>query len=128
MARPAETRVRLGWGLVVLVGLVGGLFSGLLGIGGGIVMVPLLTMVAGLSQRDAHAVSLAAIIPISLAAIAVYGVAGKVEPAEAAALAVGAIAGARVGAGVLARAPERVLKAAFGVFLLVAAVSILLEG
>ncbi len=127
MARPAETRVRLGWGLVVLVGLVGGLFSGLLGIGGGIVMVPLLTMVAGLSQRDAHAVSLAAIIPISLAGIAVYAWADKIAYPEAAALAVGAIAGSQVGAGLLVRVDERYLKAGFGVFLLIVAVSVALS-
>jgi hypothetical protein len=112
---------------VLSVGLLGGLMSGLLGIGGGIVMVPLLALAAGMDQRHAHAVSLAAIIPISVAGVLVYGAAGEVEVAEAAALSVGAIVGARLGARLLARAPERLLKAAFGSFLLIAALLIALQ-
>jgi uncharacterized membrane protein YfcA len=109
------------------IGLVGGLMSGLLGIGGGTVMVPLMVMVAGFSQRDAHAISLAAIIPISIAAITVYTAAGRSDVPTAACLAIGAVAGAVVGSSLLARAPERSLKAAFGFFMLVAAVSIALD-
>jgi uncharacterized protein len=109
-------------------GLLGGLMSGLLGIGGGTVMVPLLVLWNGRAQREAHAMSLAAIIPISLAAVIVYGGAGKVDFPDAAALTVGAIVGARLGARILAKAPERPLKAAFGVFMLVAALSISLKG
>ena len=109
-------------------GLVGGLFSGLLGIGGGTVMVPLMVLWTGKKQRDAHAISLGAIIPISIAAIAVYGGAGEVNLPDAIGLTIGAVVGARLGAGVLSRAPERPLKIAFGVFLLIAAVSISLKG
>ena len=111
-----------------VTGLLGGLLSGLLGIGGGTVMVPLLVLWSGRPQRQAHAMSLAAIIPISLAAVAVYGGAGKVDLPAAIALTIGAIFGARIGAHVLSRAPERPLKAAFGVFMLIAAVSIALKG
>jgi uncharacterized membrane protein YfcA len=113
---------------LALIGLAGGLMSGLLGIGGGTVMVPLMVGFAAFTQRDAHATSLAAIIPISIAAIAIYGAAGRGDPLVALALAVGAIAGARTGAGLLVRAPERALKAAFGAFMLVAAVSIVANG
>jgi uncharacterized membrane protein YfcA len=109
-------------------GLLGGLLSGLLGIGGGTVMVPLLVLWTGRSQRDAHAISLGAIIPISLAAVVVYGGAGQVDVPYAAALCAGSIVGARAGAKLLARAPERALKAAFGSFMLIAAVSISLKG
>src|ERR1700704_6190287 len=110
------------------IGLVGGLLSGLLGIGGGTVMVPLLVLWGGRAQREAHAMSLGAIIPISLAALVVYGGAGQVDVGDAAALCVGSMVGARTGARLLARAPERALKGAFGVFMLVAAVSISLKG
>lgn len=109
-------------------GLVGGLFSGLLGIGGGTVMVPLMVLWTGQKQRDAHAISLGAIIPISIAAIAVYGGAGEVNVPDALGLTIGAVVGARLGARLLSRAPERPLKIAFGVFLLIAAVSISLKG
>ena len=98
------------------VGVLGGLLSGLLGIGGGIVMVPLLVYWAGYPQRQAHAASLGAIIPISAAGVLTYGAAGKVRWVDAAALALGSVVGARAGAGLLARADERVLKGVFGLF------------
>jgi uncharacterized protein len=103
------------------IGLAGGVMSGLLGVGGGLIMVPLLVLRGRYGQRDAHALSLGAIIPISAAAAATYAAAGEVRLWEAAALAIGAIAGANVGAAVLSRASERALKGSFGVFLLVVA-------
>jgi uncharacterized membrane protein YfcA len=128
VAVPTETTRPRRVGRSDATGLLGGLFSGLLGIGGGTVMVPLMVLWTGLKQRDAHAISLGAIIPISIAAIAVYGGAGEVNLPDAIGLTIGAVVGARVGARVLSRAPERPLKIAFGVFLLVAAVSISLKG
>jgi uncharacterized membrane protein YfcA len=107
---------------LVAIGLVGGVLSGLLGVGGGIVMVPLLVLWARYGQRDAHAISLGAIIPISIAGIATYGVAGEVRILPALALAVGSVAGARVGAMLLARIDERLLKSVFGAFLVAVAV------
>jgi uncharacterized membrane protein YfcA len=109
--------------LVLLgIGLVGGFASGLLGIGGGTVMVPLLVLAAGVGQRFAHALSLAAIIPISIVGVTVFAVSGEVRLPEAAALAVGAIVGARIGAGMLADIDERLLKRVFGLFLVAVAV------
>jgi uncharacterized protein len=102
---------------LLAIGLGGGLLSGLLGVGGGIVMVPLLVLWAGYAQRDAHAMSLGAIIPISVAGIATYGAAGQVRYWEAIGLAAGSIVGARIGAGFLARMDERLLKVVFGAFL-----------
>lgn len=107
---------------LLAIGLGGGLLSGLLGVGGGIVMVPLLVLWAAYSQRDAHAISLGAIIPISIAGIATYGVAGEVRYGTAIALAAGSIVGARIGAGFLARIDERLLKVVFGTFLISVAV------
>ena len=107
---------------LVTIGLAGGVLSGLLGVGGGIVMVPLLVLWAGYAQRDAHAISLGAIIPISLAGVATYGVAGEVRVWNALALAIGAVVGARIGAGLLSRLEEHVLKLAFGIFLIGVAV------
>jgi uncharacterized membrane protein YfcA len=104
------------------IGLAGGLFSGLLGVGGGVVMVPLLVLWAGYGQRDAHAISLGAIIPISAAGVITFGVAGEIQVWEALALAAGSIAGAQVGATMLSRIDERLLKLAFGSFMLVVAV------
>jgi uncharacterized membrane protein YfcA len=90
-------------------------------------MVPLLALWAKETQRDAHAISLGAIIPISLASVLTYGVAGKVRPAEALALAVGSVVGARIGAVALSRIRERPLKLVFGLFLGGVAVAMLVR-
>lgn len=108
---------------LVAIGVAGGLLSGLLGVGGGVIMVPLLVIWAGYGQRDAHAASLGAIIPISVAGILTYGIAGRVHWVDAAALALGAVAGARLGAGLLARIDERTLRIVFGCFLVAVAVT-----
>jgi uncharacterized membrane protein YfcA len=113
---------------LLAIGLGGGLLSGLLGVGGGIVMVPLLVLWACYSQRDAHAISLGAIIPISIAGIATYGVAGEVRYWQALGLAAGSIVGARIGAGLLARIDERLLKVVFGTFLVGVAVLLGVRG
>jgi len=99
------------------IGLGGGVLSGLLGVGGGVVMVPLLVLWARYGQRDAHAISLGAIIPISIGGIATYGIAGEVRWWQALGLALGAVVGARIGAGILTRIDERLLKVVFGTFL-----------
>ena len=107
---------------LLAIGLGGGLLSGLLGVGGGVIMVPLLVLWAGYAQREAHAMSLGAIIPISIAGIATYGVAGEVRYWEALGLAAGSIVGAQIGARFLARIDEHLLKVVFGVFLVGVAV------
>jgi uncharacterized protein len=102
---------------LLAIGFGGGVLSGLLGVGGGVVMVPLLVLWLGFRQREAHAVSLGAIIPISVAGIVTYGVAGEVRYWQALGLAAGSIVGAGIGARLLARIDERLLKVIFGVFL-----------
>lgn len=110
---------------LTLIGVAGGLLSGLLGVGGGVIMVPLLVLVAGADQRTAHAISLGAIIPIGAAGVLTYGVAGAVRLPEALALLGGALIGAWVGSGWLARIRERPLKAAFGLFLVAVSIAML---
>jgi hypothetical protein len=107
----------------IAVGIVGGIFSGMLGVGGGIVMVPLLVLWMGHTQRSAHATSLSAIIPIAVVGVAGYALADEIHYGLALALAVGSILGARVGAGALTRLSERWLKALFGLLLLGVAAS-----
>lgn len=108
---------------VATVGIIGGILSGLLGLGGGVIMVPLLVLWLGLDQRVAHAASLGAIIPISVAGIATYGVAGEVDLLAALGLTLGAVAGARVGAIALAGIHPHRLQMIFGVFLVLVAIA-----
>jgi hypothetical protein len=124
MGHRERRRVRGLLGVELLaIGVAGGVLSGLLGVGGGVIMVPLLVLWAGYGQRDAHAMSLGAIIPISIAGILTYGIAGRVNWLDAAALAAGAVTGASIGAGILARIDERTLKIIFGCFLVAVSVT-----
>jgi uncharacterized membrane protein YfcA len=122
VGRRRRNRVQLG-----TIGLSGGFLSGLLGVGGGVIMVPLLVLWARYGQREAHAASLGAIVPISAAGALTFGVAGEVRVGYAVALALGAILGAQVGARALARASERTLKLAFGCFLVLVAIVMVIE-
>ena len=108
------------------VGLLAGLLSGLLGVGGGVVMVPLLVGVIGLSQHEAHATSLAAIVPIAAVGALRFAAAGTVDLKAAALLALGSLVGAPLGAKVMARTAEGTLKMLFGALMVVVALQLFL--
>ncbi len=95
--------------------MVAGLASGLLGVGGGILIVPLLTAFAGLSEHEAHATSLAAIVPIAIVGAGRFAVDGSVDLGLAGLLAAGALVGAPLGARLMAGASEGLLKVMFGI-------------
>jgi uncharacterized membrane protein YfcA len=85
---------------LVVIGLAAGFFSALFGVGGGIVVVPLLVLAAGYDERAATGTSLAAIGLIALAGTVSYALRGEVDVGYAALLglpaALGAVAGARL--------------------------------
>jgi uncharacterized membrane protein YfcA len=91
------------WTALVIIGLIGGVLSGAFGIGGGIIMVPLLIAMAGLDQRTAAATSLVAIIPAALVGSITYLANGEIDLAAAGLVAVGAVAGTLVGTRLLRR-------------------------
>jgi uncharacterized protein len=102
---------------LVLIGLAAGLFSALFGVGGGIVIVPLLLLVAGFEPRPAAATSLAAIGIISVVGVVSYAVRGEVKPGAAAIVGIPAAVGAIGGARLQQRVNTRVLTLAFAVLL-----------
>jgi uncharacterized protein len=106
--------------VALLIGVMAGVASGLLGVGGGIVMVPLLVL-AGFAQHQAHATSLAAIVPIAAVAATRFAFHGNVDYAVAALLAVGTLVGAPLGARIMARSSEGMLKVLFGCLMLAVA-------
>lgn len=91
------------WVRLALVGAAGGLLSGAFGVGGGILMVPLLILVTGMDQRRASATSLAAIVPAALAGSITYLLNGEVDLLAALFVALGGIAGSWVGSWLLRR-------------------------
>jgi uncharacterized membrane protein YfcA len=102
---------------LVLIGLVAGFFSALFGVGGGIIMVPLLLLVARFRERPAMATSLAAIGLIAVVGAATYGVHGDVRPAHAALLGLPAAVGAIGGTALQQRLGGRALSLTFAALL-----------
>lgn len=121
-ATPESVQPRAAAWRFALVGVVGGLLSGMFGVGGGIVMVPLLILLAGMDQRRASATSLAAIVPTAVAGSITYSVNGQVDLVAAALVAIGGIVGGWLGAKLLARLPLEWLRWLFIALLVVVAI------
>lgn len=109
-----------------MIGLLAGVGSGLLGVGGGIIMVPLLTLVAGFTQHKAHATSLAAIIPIASVGFLAYVFADEIDYGVAGLLIAGCLIGAPLGAKIMSRVTENRLESMFGLFMLAVAIRLIL--
>jgi len=110
---------------LVLIGLVAGLFSALFGVGGGIVIVPLLIVAVGLPAHVATATSLAAIGITALAGAVRYGFEGHLDLGHAALVGLPAAAGAVLGATLAQRIDARPLTLGFAGLLAALAVWLL---
>jgi uncharacterized membrane protein YfcA len=106
---------------LVLIGLAAGLVGGGLGVGGGIVMVPLLVAV-GFDQHRSHATSLAAIVLIAAAGAVSFGMSDEVALGIGVTVGLGGVVGSVIGASVMHRISPRSLTVVFGFVLLVAAI------
>ena len=106
----------------VLIGLLGGFLSGFAGIGGGVVLIPLMVGLLGLSQHKAHGTSLAIIIPTAIVSVTQSFVApgaGKPPPLDlAVAYAATAMIGAPLGARLITLVNPKSLRQLFGLLLL----------
>lgn len=123
VARPRDARFIL---TCVGVGLAAGLLSGLFGVGGGTVIVPLLVLILGFDQRLAAGTSLAAIVPTATVGVISYAATGSVAWIPALILAAGAVVGAQIGTWLLPRLPITVLRWGFVGFLAVVIVGLFL--
>ncbi|HEX8742690.1 MAG TPA: sulfite exporter TauE/SafE family protein [Thermoleophilaceae bacterium] len=106
---------------LAVIGSVAGAFSGLFGVGGGTVIVPLLILWFGYGEREATGTSLFAIVLIATLAAAIQGLHGNVDPLRAAIVGVPALGGVAAGTALQQRVPERAVAAAFAVLLVVSA-------
>ena len=102
----------------VLIGAVAGVFAGLLGVGGGALFVPALTIFLGLGQVEAEATSLLAIVPVALVGAWRQHGYGNVRIGDGVTLGLLAIAGAVGGVVVANAVPERALEVGFGLLVL----------
>lgn len=109
------------------IGTAAGVFSGLFGVGGGSVIVPLLVLWLGYGAREATGTSLAAIVFIAAFAAATQGAYGNVHVRDAVLMGVPAIGGVLIGTWLQQRLPTRSISLLFAVVLVASAVELLLR-
>lgn len=113
--------------LYILLGVIAGILSGLIGIGGGIIIVPALVLLFGLSQHTAQGTTLALMVPpIGLLAALAYYKQGFVDLKIAAFVCLGFFIGGLLGAKLAIGIPGVALKKIFGVVLLAVSVKMIL--
>ena len=111
--------------LCLLIGLIAGLASGYVGVGGGFIMVPLFISLLGIMMRQASGTSLVAVTILAIPGVVEQGLLGHIDYIAGIAMAVGSIPGAVIGARLIRKVPERKLRFVFGAFLLISAVVLL---
>ena len=126
MSSPTPSKPPIALALVG-IGLIGGAFAGLFGVGGGLLMVPLLLWWAKMNHKQAWATSLIAITPAALVGAWAYGIGGFFEWETALYVALGSIVGAQLGAWLLRRVNVTILRWFFIAFVVFSAVSLVLE-
>ena len=112
--------------LLLCIGLIAGIVSSMLGVGGGIILVPILIFVMKLDPHQAIGTSLAIIIPTVLVGALTHYKFGNVNVQLAIIIAIGAVIGAVLGAHVTEALPSIYLKKIFGVVLLIIAIKMII--
>ena len=112
------------WAGLIVLGLVAGMLSGLFGVGGGVLIVPALTLLLGFDQRVAAGTSLAAVVPVSVVGVISYAGSGAVDWLVAGILAVAAVGGAQIGTALLGRLSRQAVRWGFILFLVVVIASL----
>ncbi len=118
-------RSKLIW--YIATGAIAGLTAGFLGIGGGILLVPMMVGLLGLTQHKAHGTSLAIIIPIAIISATVYALRGHIDWALVATIGSGSIIGVIIGAKLMMRVPAHRLRQLFGVYAIALAILLFLR-
>jgi uncharacterized membrane protein YfcA len=113
---------------VVAAGVVVGALSALFGVGGGILMVPFITLALEESQHLAEGTSLLVIVPTAIAGVVAHNRRGFVSFRHAAFLALGGVGGAALGAWLALRLDADVLQKVFGAFVLVMGARLIVSG
>jgi len=111
----------------LVIGLCAGIFGGLVGLGGGLIMIPLMCIFLQMSQHKAHGTSLVALVFTGISGAFIYGLNGSVDCTAAAALAVTAVFTAHFGARYAHTLAEWKLKKYFGFFLIFVSLLLLLK-
>jgi uncharacterized protein len=112
--------------IIILTGLVAGMMSGLVGIGGGLIIVPSLIYFLGFSQHQAQGTSLGLImLPVGILGVMQYYKAGNIDPKVVALLAIGFLVGSYFGSKISLNLSQAAIKKVFAVFLILIAIKML---
>jgi uncharacterized protein len=112
---------------LLVLGLCTGFMSGLLGIGGGVIMVPSLMFLLGISIKEAMGISLLAIVPTALMGFSKCYQSGLVDIRTSVCVMTTSVVGAYLGATVMAGIPTKTLKMIFGIFLILIGLNTLFD-
>ena len=116
------------WWIFIVMGVCAGVISGALGLGGGIILVPTLVLLYGCEQKSAQGMALAVMVPMALLGAVRYWRNPEIEfnGALTALIICGALVGTLAGTELAYRLPSHILRKAFAIFLIVAAVKMLI--
>ncbi|HEV3086456.1 MAG TPA: sulfite exporter TauE/SafE family protein [Candidatus Elarobacter sp.] len=123
----AKRTARFAWGWTALIGIGGGIMSGLFSVGGAVFAVPLLVLFFGYTQTAAQGLSLALVAPGTIVGIVAYALAGDVDWAIGIPLAVGGMFSVRYGVALAHKLPEATLRLLFCVMLAAASLGLFLK-
>ncbi len=112
--------------IVILIGIAAGMLSGLVGVGGGLIIVPSLIYFLGMSQHSAQGTSLGLILlPVGILAVLAYHKQGHVDAKIVGLLAIGFLAGSYFGSKISLSLPQETVKKIFAVFMILVAVKMI---
>ncbi len=112
--------------IVILIGITAGMLSGMIGIGGGLIIVPALVYFLGMSQHSAQGTSLGLILlPVGIFAVLAYYKQGHVDPKIVGLLAIGFVAGSFFGSKISLILPQETAKKIFAILMIIIAVKMI---
>ncbi len=130
LSQADEVKMANGWKPVLLaavIGLVAGVLSGYVGVGGGFLIVPMFMQLLNMPMRLTSGTSLIAVMILAVPGTVAQAMLGNVQWAAGICVAIGAIPGAVIGSKLMKRVPELTLRFIFGAFLLVAAILLVVD-
>jgi len=110
---------------ITLAGIITGIINGLFGSGGGTVAVPVLTHMLSLKEKNAHATAIMIILPLTIISAFIYFRAGNLDLEISRNVIFGGVIGSVIGALILRRFSDNILRKIFGGFMIIAAVRML---
>lgn len=107
---------------ILIIGLVTGFFNGLFGSGGGTIVVPAMAFILGVKEQKAHATAIAVILPLSIISLFIYFKNDYIVWKLTINVVLGSVIGGYIGARILSRFSDNILRKIFGVSMIIAAI------